>query len=436
MEEPDTDHQADEAAAVAKPKAPHSGPTRSSFDIVIVGGGAGGGAAAASLRHRDKQRSIAVIEPSLRHFYQPGWTLVGGGIFNSGQTVRPMETALPRGVQWIRNSVAAFDPGQNEVILEDGSRIAYRALVVAPGLTLRWDAIDGLTETLGRNGVTSNYRFDLAPYTWQLVQTMNQGRAIFTQPAMPIKCAGAPQKALYLSADYWRRNGLLDNIEIEFRNAGGVLFGVPEFVPPLMKYIERYHAQLKFGSSLIAVDGERKVATFEVKGADGASTREERGFDMLHVVPPQSAPDFVANSPLAGEAGWVAVDQRTLQHLRFPNVFSLGDACSAPNAKTAAAVRKQAPVLAENLLAMLRGRPLSAAYDGYGACPLTVERGKVVMAEFGYGGKLMPSFPLDPTVPRRSAWHLKVSGLPWIYWNMMLRGQEVLARPASTGNKR
>lgn len=406
----------------------------SATDILIVGGGAAGAAAAASLRRRDKKVAITIIEPSLVHYYQPGWTLVGGGVFKQEQTVRPMQSALPPSVDWVTGEVVGFDPEHNEVHLQDGRRFSYQALVVAAGLELRWDLVEGLTETLGRNGVTSNYRFDLAPYTLQLVQGLVRGRAIFTQPAMPIKCAGAPQKALYLSADYWRRHGRLDRIEIEFRNAVGVLFGVPEFVPPLMAYIERYRAQLHFGSNLVAVDGSRKVATFDVKSREGTSSREDRLFDMLHVVPPQTAPDFVAKSKLAGKGGWVSVDRHRLQHVGFFNVFALGDVCSTPNAKTVAAVRKQAPVLAENLLAYLKGQPLPAIYDGYGACPLTVERGKVVLAEFGYDGKLLPSFPLDPTVARRSAWLLKVAGLPYVYWNMMLRGQEWLARPVRSAD--
>lgn len=417
---------------VEEPGRPTTVP--SATDILIVGGGAAGAAAAASLRRRNKKVAITIIEPSLVHYYQPGWTLVGGGVFKPEQTVRPMERALPPSVDWVTGEVVGFDPEHNEVHLRDGRRFSYQALVVATGLALRWDLVGGLAETLGRNGVTSNYRFDLAPYTWQLVQSLERGHAIFTQPAMPIKCAGAPQKALYLSADYWRRHGRLDRIEIEFRNAGGVLFGVPEFVPPLMAYIERYRAQLHFGSNLVAVDGSRKVATFAVKSRDGTSSREDRPFDMLHVVPPQTAPAFVAKSRLAGEGGWVSVDPHRLQHVGYPNVFSLGDVCSTPNAKTVAAVRKQAPVLTENLLAYLKGQPLSATYDGYGACPLTVERGKVVLAEFGYDGKLLPSFPLDPTVARRSAWLLKVGGLPYVYWNMMLRGQEWLARPVRSAD--
>ncbi|HWA49093.1 MAG TPA: TIGR01244 family sulfur transferase [Dongiaceae bacterium] len=399
------------------------------YDVLIVGGGAAGCAAAASLLKRRPSLSIAIVEPRDIHYYQPGWTLVGGGVFDRARTERPMSRAIPKGVKWIRAAVAAFEPENNAVVLEDGARIPYRTLVAAPGLTLRWNAIHGLSETLGKNGVTSNYLFDLAPYTWQLVQGLRGGTAIFSQPPMPIKCAGAPQKAMYLSCDHWRRQGVLGDINVEFRSAAAVLFGVADFVPPLMKYVERYGAKLNFNNNLVAVDGPARKAWFEVKKADNSVEQIECGFDMIHVVPPQSAPDFIRQSPLADPAGWIEVDHETLRHKRYGNVFGLGDGCSAPNAKTAAAVRKQAPVVAENVLAVLDGRGPRALYDGYGSCPLTVERGKVVLAEFGYGGKLLPTFPLDPRVPRRMAWKLKAEWMPNIYWDMMLRGREWLAEP-------
>ncbi len=399
------------------------------LDVLVVGGGAAGASVSASLLRRRPGLSIAIIEPRDRHYYQPGWTLVAGGVFDRSKTERPMESCIPKGARWIHAAAAAFEPERNVIVLEDGERIAYRTLIVCPGLQLNWNAIEGLTETLGKNHVTSNYLFDMAPYTYQLVQSMREGRALFTQPPMPIKCAGAPQKAMYLSCDSWRRQGVLKDIQVEFNTAGAVLFGVPEFVPPLMKYVERYGAQLSFNTNLKAVDGPARKAWFEVRHPDGRAETVEKTFDMMHVVPPQSAPDFVRQSPLASTDGWVEVNPETLRHVRYGNVFSLGDVCSAPNAKTAAAVRKQAPVVAENVLAALDGKGPRTIYDGYGSCPLIVERGKVVLAEFGYGGKLLPTFPFDPRVPRRSGWIFKQKLLPYIYWDLMMKGHEWLATP-------
>lgn len=417
------------ADAQATPGRRAPTPVQEPFDVVIVGGGAAGLATAASLLKRRHGLKIAVIEPSEHHYYQPGWTLIGAGCFDRRRAERAMADVMPKGVQWIRAAAAGFEPERNAVVLEDGERIAYRTLVAAPGLELHWAGVEGLEETLGKNGVTSNYRFGLAPYTWELVQSLDGGRALFTQPAMPIKCAGAPQKAMYLSCDHWRRRGVLGDIEVEFHNTGGVLFGVKEFVPPLMKYVEGYGAHLAFSSTLKAVDGAAQKAYFEQADGDGGLRTVERDFDMLHVCPPQRAPAIVRESPLADEAGWIAVSPETLQHQRYGNVFGLGDGCSTPNAKTAAAVRKQAPVVAVNVLSVLDGKPPQAVYDGYGSCPLTVERGRVVLAEFGYGGKLLPTFPVDPTRARWSAWALKAHLMPWIYFSLMLRGHEWFAGP-------
>ncbi|WP_422372487.1 TIGR01244 family sulfur transferase [Hoeflea sp.] len=403
-----------------------------SHDIVIVGGGAAGISVAASLLARARDLDIAIIDPQDVHYYQPGWTMVGGGVFSPGVTARTMASLIPRGVAWIKAAVAAFEPDKNALVLDGCRVVRYNRLIVAPGLKLDWDAVEGLPETLGRNGVTSNYRYDLAPYTWELVKRLKQGKAIFTQPPMPIKCAGAPQKALYLSADHWYRSGTLKDIDIEFCNAGGVLFGVKDYVPALESYIEKYNAKLSFGHNLVRIDGPSQTAWFERTTTDGTRETVKKSFDMIHVVPPQTAPDFIRVSPLADGAGWVDVDQTTLRHKTFENIWSLGDVMNAPNAKTAAAARKQAPIVANNLLADMGRVGGVAHYDGYGSCPLTVERGKIVLAEFGYGGKLLPSFPgflIDGTRPSRLSWLLKERLLPPVYWKGMLRGREWMAKP-------
>ncbi len=402
------------------------------YEVLIVGAGTGGISVAASLLKRKADLRIALVDAATQHFYQPGWTMVGGGVFNAESTRRETARLIPRAASWIKDQVTAFAPEENKVCLNDGRDIHYGQLVIAPGLKLDWSAIEGLSETLGKNGVTSNYRYDLAPYTWQLVQGLKQGKAVFTQPPMPIKCAGAPQKALYLSADHWFKQDVLNAVDIQFYNAGAVLFGVDAYVPALTAYMEKYQVDLNFGHTLVKVDGDTQRAWFKTRDEAGAEQMLETEFDMLHVCPPQCAPDFIRDSVLADAAGWLDVDQQTLQHKKFPNIWGLGDVTNTPNAKTMAAVRKQVPVVAQNICEVLPGKPPSVAYDGYGSCPLTVERGKVVLAEFGYGGKVIPTFPgwvNNGTQPTRRAWFLKAHMLPTIYWQGMLKGREWLAAP-------
>ncbi|MDQ9169654.1 TIGR01244 family sulfur transferase [Oxalobacteraceae bacterium R-40] len=404
-------------------------------DIVIIGGGAAGIATASSLLSRVPDLDIAIIDPADVHYYQPGWTLVGGGAFNINNTVRTMGSLIPRGTHWIKAAVAAFEPDRNAVILEGCRVVRYKQLIVCPGLKLDWHAIEGLPETLGQNGVTSNYQYHLAPYTWELVRALRSGRALFTQPPMPIKCAGAPQKAMYLSSDHWRRTNVLDKIDVQFFNAGAALFGVADYVPALMEYVKAYDIQLKFQHTLTAIDGPARTATFIRTGADGSKETVKESFDMIHVVPPQKAPDFIRVSPLADSAGWVNIDPATMRHKAYANIHALGDAGNSPNAKTAAAARAQAPVVVHNVLAALGKMKGEARYNGYGSCPLTVERGKIVLAEFAYGGKLAPSFPkwlLDGTRPSRLAWLLKERILPPLYWEGMLKGREWMVKPELT----
>ena len=392
--------------------------------ILIIGGGSAGIAVASSLVRKDKSLDIAIIEPSDKHYYQPAFTLVGGGAFKPEKTVRDEKNLIPKGVKWIKQAVTSFEPEINKVNLNDQTSIEYEYLVVCPGLQLDWHKIEGLEETIGKNGVCSNYLKQYAEYTWECIQEFKGGRAIFTQPAMPIKCAGAPQKIMYLAADYFRKKKILDACDVNFYLQGPAMFGVPTFAKPLEKVVARYGIDVNFGHNLISINGDKKEAVFEVVVGDNAGETVTTKFDMIHVTPPQSAPDFIKESPLANEAGWVDVDQHTLQHTRYNNIFSLGDATSTPNAKTAAAVRLQSPVVIQNLLTLMNNKTLTATYDGYGSCPLVTSYQSVILAEFCYDGKVTPSFPLDPTKERYSMWLLKQKFLPILYWDWMLKGIE------------
>ncbi len=396
------------------------------YTVLIVGGGAAGISVAHDMRKQNRNIDIAIIEPSEKHYYQPAFTIVGGGAYKLKNALRQTANLIPKKVAWLKERAARFEPDENSILLASGDRVTYDYLVVCPGIQLDWDRIKGLKESLGKNGVCSNYSPDTVEYTWECIQNSKAGdTAVFTQPPMPIKCAGAPQKIMYLAADRFRRQKKLDQIDIQFFNAGPGMFGVPLFAAELKKVAAGYGIEPKFGHTLVEVDGENKRATFEVANGKGKPKRVIQSFDMLHVSPPQSAPDFIKQSPLADAAGWIDVDKATLQHMRYSNIFGLGDATNTPNAKTAAAVRKQVPVLVDNILKLMVHESKLRTYDGYGSCPLTVSLNKVLLAEFSYGGEVTPTFRMNPRKLRRIWWWGKTTGFPWLYWHFMLKGSRI-----------
>lgn len=394
--------------------------------ILIVGGGAAGVSVANNMRRQNANIDISIIEPSDKHYYQPGFTIIGGGAYTLKETTRNEADLIHPSVTWIKDYAETFQPDENTITLRSGETISYDYLVVCPGLQLDWNKVAGLKETLGKNNVCSNYSPDTVEYTWECIKNIESGTALFTQPPMPIKCAGAPQKIMYLAADRFRKKGLLEKINVEFFNAGPVIFGIPFFAKALNKIVAGYGIKTNFNQNLVAIDGPAKTATFEITDTEGNKQQVVKAFDMIHVTPPQSAPDFIKNSPLANAAGWVDVHENTLQHTKFPNIFSLGDATSTPNAKTAAAVRKQVPILVDNIFHLIEGKALQEKYDGYGSCPLTTSLSTVILAEFSYGGKITPSFPmLDPRKSLFIWWIGKKIGFPWMYWHLMLKGYRI-----------
>jgi len=402
---------------------PKSEPKVSHYPVLIVGGGAAGVSMANALRRKSTLLEIAMIEPSEQHYYQPGFTIIGGGAYSLKKATKQEADLLHPSIIWVKDFAETFEPEKNSVTLRSGESITYDYLVVCPGLQLDWDKISGLEETLGKNGVCSNYSHKHVEYTWECIKGLESGTTLFTQPPMPIKCAGAPQKIMYLAADRFRKKGILDKFDIQFCNAGPGMFGVPFFAKALTKVIADYGITTNFGSNLVEIDGEAKKATFEVTDSEGKKSKVTKDFDMIHVTPPQSAPDFIKSSPLANAGGWVDLNDRTLQHNKFANIFGLGDAGSTPNAKTAAAVRKQVPVVVKNILRLIKNEAVQDGYEGYGSCPLTTSLNTVMLAEFSYDGKVTPSFPkLDPRENRFIWWIGKKIGFPWLYWYWMLPG--------------
>lgn len=391
--------------------------------IVIIGGGNAGVSVAARLRHAGED-DIAIIEPRTTHLYQPLLTLVGGGCASPGELTRSQASVMPQGVAWLKDAATDIDPEAKTVTLAGGATVGYERLIVCPGIQLDLDANPGMRDALDTDSVSTNYLPDLAPKTWGLIQRTRSGTALFTMPSGPIKCAGAPQKTAYLAADFWRRTGVLGKIRIVLVLPTPGMFGVKEFAEELERVVARYGIEVRFQSELTEIDGASRTA--KIRNNETGEV-EELAFDMAHVVPPQSAPDWLKATSLAvpdEPKGWVDVDKHTLQHVRYPDVFALGDCSSTPNSKTGAAIRKQAPVVVDNVLASLAGQPMRGFYTGYASCPLTTARGKTLLAEFDYTMRPTPTFPvIDTTKERRDMWVLKRYGLPNLYWNAILTGR-------------
>ncbi len=394
--------------------------SESHFEFLILGGGTAGITVASRIIDKLRSTRIAIIEPSQYHYYQPLWTLVGGGVVNKKSTMRKEARVIPKGAKWIRDFADTIDPQANAVSTRNGGTFTYDYLVVAPGIQIDWDKVRGLPESIGKNGVCSNFSYQYTESTWEAIRSCKQGNAIFTFPNTETKCGGAPQKIMWLADHHFRKTGVRSNIDVRFVSPKPRIFGVEPYTTALEKLIQERNILTHFRNHLTEIRPDTKEAVLENLD-DGSETILP--YEMIHVTPPQSAPDFIKKSPLADEEGWVDVDPHTLQHKTYPNVFGLGDACNAPTAKTGAAVRKQAPVVVENLLACRAKSSLTARYDGYSSCPLITGYGRLILAEFDYDGNPKETFPFDQSKERWSMYLLKRYALPILYWYGMLKGR-------------
>jgi len=414
------------------------------FQIVIIGGGTGGIMSAATFLAKDKSLSIAIIEPADYHYYQAAWTLVGANTFDFEKSRKKMADVMPKGVTWIKDFATGFNSTKNSISTKNSGDLNYDFLIVSPGLVMDTSQIEGLTEALGKGVVCSNYTNP--QHTWEVLKNFKGGNAIFTQPTTPIKCGGAPQKIAYLAADYFRKTGIQSKTNVVLAMPGTVIFGVQVIKDTLMEVIKGYGIKFKPSYAPVKIDGENKIITFKVNVAEeslihaDSSIKEkycgdllvEMPFDMLHIAPPQVAFEFVRNSDLVNDAGWLDVDIHTLQHKKYANVFGLGDVAGLPTAKTGAAIRKQVPVVIGNILQLIKENKMGEkTYDGYSSCPLVTGYGKMVLAEFNYKNEFTPDPKLKQMLVFKSykehwrLWMLKKYILPYLYWNKMLKGKEV-----------
>ncbi|KOS19896.1 Sulfide:quinone oxidoreductase [Escovopsis weberi] len=411
--------------------SPVTSATRTHKTLII-----GGGAAGLSISHqllgsgRFAKDDIAVVDPAEWHHYQPGWTLVGGGLKNKQELKRPLKDLVDPKIKFYSNGggVAKFSPERNTVTLGNGDEISYEHLVVAPGIKVNFGSVRGLPEALADPSapVSSIYGYDSVDKVFPTVEKFKKGKAIFTHPAGIIKCAGAPQKIMWLALDYWKKGGLYrgespstSDIQMSFMTGLPFMFAVPKYNAKLDELRQARGVEGLFEHDLVAVEGNTAIFV----RPDGEQVKKH--FDFLHAVPKMGPHEFVKNSPLGNEVGLVDVDDHTLRHKRYANVWSVGDASSLPNPKTAAAITAQVPVLARNMVQVMQGKEPDALYDGYASCPILTEYGKVLLAEFTYGGvpkETFGKYGLDQGTPRRAFYYLKKDFFPWVYYKSLVKG--------------
>lgn len=412
----------------------------SHYKILIIGGGTAGIMVASQLRKKDV-KSIAIIEPSEKHYYQPAWTLVGAGTYDYKKTARPMKSLIPKGVNWIKDFVENVSPQKNEITTKDGNKYTYDYLVVSPGLVYDFSLVEGLKEAFQMGVVCSNYTDP--EETWNQIKQFKGGTALFTQPTTPIKCGGAPQKIMYLAENHFKKTGVKSSTNIVFATSGGVIFGVKEIAKTLMDVVDRKDINLRFGHQLKKIDPKNKIAWYALGDNQSEYNHKdvkvhENGdligieFDFMHTAPPSVAPKFIQNSDLANDGGWMKVSHSTMQNPDFHNVFGLGDVAALPTAKTGAAIRKQVPIVIDNILKLINENSLgNMEYNGYSSCPLVTDYGKMVLAEFDYKNNFTPDPKLKQMLIKDSSkehwrlWMLKKYMLPYLYWNKMMKGENV-----------
>jgi len=391
------------------------------FKLVVVGGGAGGCGTASKFVNKFGSGEVAVIEPNTMHYYQPMWTLVGGGVKTLAQSGRPMESLLPKGANWLKDSVASFEPANNRLVTEGGDVVNYEFLVVAMGLELRYEKIKGLPEAFDTPGVGSNYSVKYVEKTQKAIEDFKGGNALFTFPNSPIKCAGAPQKIMYLAEETFRKKGIQANIH--YHSSLAVLFGVKKYADALWEVVKGRGINVHLRQHLVEIKPETKEAVFENLDTNEQTTVP---YDMIHITPPMGTPPALnSNADLVDAGGFLNVNKETLQHTKYPNIFGIGDCTSVPVAKTAAAVAAQLGIMRKNLGAAISGsETMPAAYTGYTSCPLVTGKSSLILAEFDFQAPPQPmeTFPFNQAKERWTMYQLKAHFMPALYWHGLVKG--------------
>ncbi|XP_017752581.1 PREDICTED: sulfide:quinone oxidoreductase, mitochondrial [Eufriesea mexicana] len=393
--------------------------------VLVVGGGTGGCSMAAKFADKYKDpNQVVIIEPNEIHYYQPMFTLIGGGIRSFKDSKKLMKDTLPKNAKWFQENVMSFEPTQNQVTMSNGDSVQYEIMIVAMGLQLHWEKIPGLVAGLKDNmsGVCSIYGSDTVVNVFPKIARTESGTAIFTFPNSPVKCPGAPQKIAYIAEEYFRNQNVRDNVKVVYNTALPVIFGVKKYADALWEVCKRRNITVNVHTALTEIDLSKEEAVFQK--LDGTNETFVEKYSLLHVCPPMGPPDVLKKHPsLTNEVGFLSVDPKTLQHTRYSNIYGIGDCINAPNSKTMAAIAAQGKVLFKNIIDDLAGKPMTMAYNGYSSCPLVTGYRKCILAEFDYNLQPMETFPVNQGKEYFFTFILKAYAFPLLYWTLMTRGK-------------
>ncbi|XP_046890940.1 sulfide:quinone oxidoreductase, mitochondrial isoform X2 [Hypomesus transpacificus] len=372
------------------------------YKMLVLGGGSAGITMGARMKRKFGAKNVAIVEPSEMHYYQPIWTLVGAGAKTLGSSGRTTASVMPSGIKWVKSSVQEINPDTNTVRTDNGVEIK------------------GLPEGFEYSKIGSNYSVKTVEKTWNALQNFKEGNAIFSFPNTPVKCAGAPQKIMYLTDAYLRKTGRRENATVIYNTSLPVLFGIKKYADTLWEIVKRRDLQVNLRQNLIEVRADKQEAVFENLDKPGETKVFE--YEMLHVTPPMGPIAVLKGSSLSDASGWLDVDKDNLQHKKYPNVFGIGDCTNLPTAKTGAAVAAQSSVLDRTITKVLEKEKPDKKYDGYTSCPLVTSYNTVVLAEFDYNGQPLETFPIDQSKERQSMYHMKADVMPHLYWHGLLKG--------------
>jgi len=388
--------------------------------IVVLGAGVGGTMTANMLRRRldRSEAEISIVDKSTEHAYQPSFYLLPFEYMEPEDQFRDIRGLLQDGIEFVHSAVTGVDPDAKTVALEDGD-LSYDYLVVALGHRLAPETTPGMLEGWEEtDSVYPFYHFEAAMQLRDALKDFDGGTFVVSVPDTSIKCGGAPLKMTMLAEDYFRRQGIRDDVDVVMTKGSDAVFGVSPYREKLEEIWADRDIEANLNFTVDEIDHEAQV----IHSEEG----ETQEYDLYAPVPPQyGQPALTENSPLTeadteNDGEYVAVDEHTLQHVEYEDIFALGDGCSTPNAKTAAAARKQAHVVLDNLTAHMAGKRQTATYKGYAACPLLTKKGKAMVAEFDYENSI--SAPVES----RMNWIMDVNILPSFYWDTWLRGYDPL----------